>query len=97
MDVRGTPSAPAKRISAENEMRHTERCASEAVEKLSFSEQPLARNHAFGANLEENRVLRTHFSSLYKFRDTQGEIAVLSRHGLDYMLPEFMNLQSKFD
>lgn len=31
MDVRGTPSAPAKRISAENEMRHTERCASPPV------------------------------------------------------------------
>ena len=61
MDVRGTPSAPAKRISAENEMRHTERCASEAVEKLSFSEQPLARNHAFERISKKNRVLRTHF------------------------------------
>ena len=42
-------------------MRHTERCASEAVEKLSFSEQPLARNHAFERISKKNRVLRTHF------------------------------------
>ncbi len=30
------PVSACKRISAENEMRHTERCASEAVEKLRF-------------------------------------------------------------
>ena len=33
----------------------------EAVEKLSFFEQPLDRNHAFDRMLKKNRVLRTHF------------------------------------
>ncbi len=33
----------------------------EAVEKLSFSEQPLARNHAFERILKKNRALRAHF------------------------------------
>ena len=40
---------------------HIARCASEAVEKLSFFEQPLDRNHAFDRMLKKNRVLRTHF------------------------------------
>ncbi|WP_270579336.1 hypothetical protein [Butyricicoccus sp. OF27-2pH9A] len=35
--------------------------AFEAVEKLSFFEQPLDRNHAFDRMLKKNRVLRTHF------------------------------------
>ena len=33
----------------------------EAVEKLSFFEQPLDRNHAFDRMMKNNRVLRTHF------------------------------------
>ena len=33
----------------------------EAVEKLTFSEQPLARNHAFERILKKNRALRAHF------------------------------------
>ena len=33
----------------------------EAVEKLTFSEQPLDRNHAFDRIPKKNRVLRTHF------------------------------------
>ena len=33
----------------------------EAVEKLSFFEQPLDRNHAFDRMLKKNRVLRTQF------------------------------------
>ena len=33
----------------------------EAVEKLSFFEQPLDRNHAFDRMMKKNRVLRTHF------------------------------------
>mgnify|MGYP000057879077 CR=1 FL=1 len=33
----------------------------EAVEKLSFFEQPLDQNHAFDRMLKKNRVLRTHF------------------------------------
>ena len=40
---------------------HIARCASEAVEKLSFFEQPLDRNHAFDRMLKKNRVLRTQF------------------------------------
>ena len=35
--------------------------AFEAVEKLSFFEQPLDRNHAFDRMLKKNRVLRTQF------------------------------------
>ena len=42
----------------------------EAVEKLTFSEQPLARNHAFERILKKNRALTgTFFLPLYKFRD----------------------------
>ncbi|MFQ8996439.1 MAG: hypothetical protein ACLR6L_10130, partial [Agathobaculum sp.] len=31
------------------------------LEKLTFSEQPLARNHAFERILKKNRALRAHF------------------------------------
>jgi hypothetical protein len=43
----------------------------ETVEKLTFSEQSLARNHAFERIPKKNRALTgTFFLPLYKFRDT---------------------------
>ena len=54
----------------------------EAVEKLTFSEQPLARNHAFERILKKNRALTgTFFLPLYKFRDTQGELPHSGKRG----------------
>ena len=46
-------------LTAKNKNRLKRRL--EAVEKLSFFEQPLDRNHAFDRMLKKNRVLRTHF------------------------------------
>jgi hypothetical protein len=46
-------------LAAKNKNRLKRRL--EAVEKLSFFEQPLDRNHAFDRMLKKNRVLRTHF------------------------------------
>ena len=56
--------------------------AFEAVEKLTFSEQPLDRNHAFDRISKKNRALQAHFSSLVKIPR--------------YTPPEFMNLLRKF-
>ena len=44
-----------------HEKRTSCRKSFEAVEKLTFSEQPLARNHAFERILKKNRALRAHF------------------------------------
>ena len=54
-------------------MRHTERCASEAVEKLRFPNS---------LSLEEKpRPADTFFLPLYKFRDTQGELPHSGKRG----------------
>ena len=48
------------------------RVSFEAVEKLTFSEQPLARNHAFERILKKNRALTgTFFLPLYKKSGTR--------------------------
>ena len=53
----------------------------ETVEKLTFSEQSLARNHAFERIPKKNRALKGTFSSLYKFKIHKVNCRIAKKRG----------------
>ena len=73
------PVSACKRISAANEMRHTEGVPLRLSKNFVFRTASRS-NHDF-ERISKNRVLRTFFLPLYKFRDTQGELPHSGKRG----------------